>query len=173
MKQKKRTWRAWLSTSALLLFFLGSLLLGGASTYAVIGINEPIIPCGTNISTTGGATSITNPCEFCHIFLLVHNVYDFLVLIIVPPIAVVLIAIGGFMWLTAGGNEGRVKKGHSMILSVIIGLIIVYVSWLVLSFGIQLIAQKTANGAYDPAVWYNPAEWFDLKCNNTDPGARI
>lgn len=152
---------AWLKMSLLLLAAAGYLLLP-IGVFALIGIDEPLIPCGTEIETADGKTEIKNPCTFCHFFVLIQNIYNFLIFIIVPPVAVVMIAIGGFFWLTAAGSPGRVQTGHRIILSVLAGLVIMYVAWLVISFGISLIAKNVV--VYDPAVWYNPTEWFDPKC---------
>lgn len=60
-------------------------------------------------------------------------------------IAVVLILIGGFMWMTAGGNEDRVKKGRQFIINGIIGLVIILAAYAIASFVITNL--QTATGA--------------------------
>ena len=40
-------------------------------------------------------------------------------------IAVIIILIAGFLWMTAGGNDDRVKKAKTMMVQGLIGLIIV------------------------------------------------
>lgn len=170
MKQKKYTfpeWRKFLFLVSCLLF-----LASVESAFAVIGIDEPLIPCGTEIVTTSGKTSIANPCTFCHFFKLIQNVYNFFVFVIVPPIAVLLVAIGGFFWLSSGGSESRAKKGMGILVAVLWGLVIVYVSWLLISFVLDLAASTITNplktgetkATYSPAVWYDPTSWFKLSC---------
>ncbi len=56
-------------------------------------------------------------------------------------IAVVMIIIGGFTWLTAGGNEEKVDKAKKIISAAVIGLIIVLLAWAVVIF----VAKTTAN----------------------------
>lgn len=125
---------------------------------ALIGINEPIIPCGLEGQ---------DPCNFCHFFQLVQNGYNFIVFVIAPPLAIALVAIGSFLWITAGADEGNVKKGQKMLGGVAWGLVMVYVSWLVISFVIGQVAKGTA--AYDPAKWWNPTTWFEVGCG-AEPG---
>jgi len=53
-------------------------------------------------------------------------------------IAVAVILYGGFVWLTAGGNDDRVGKAKKLIVAGIIGLIIVIsafaiVQWIITS----------------------------------------
>ncbi|MFW0862712.1 MAG: hypothetical protein ACKKL6_03980 [Candidatus Komeilibacteria bacterium] len=58
-------------------------------------------------------------------------------------IAVILILIGGFMWMTAGGNEDRVKKGRQFIINGVIGLIIILAAYAIASFVITNIQGAT------------------------------
>jgi hypothetical protein len=44
-------------------------------------------------------------------------------------IAVVIILIGGFKWMTAGGNEDKIGEAKKMIIQGIIGLVIVLAAW--------------------------------------------
>jgi hypothetical protein len=56
-------------------------------------------------------------------------------------VAVVMVIIGGFTWLTAGGNEEKVDKAKKIISAAVIGLIIVLLAWAVVIF----VAKTTAN----------------------------
>jgi len=56
-------------------------------------------------------------------------------------IAVVMIIIGGFTWLTAGGNEEKVDKAKKIISAAVVGLIIVLLAWAIVIF----VARTTAN----------------------------
>ena len=60
-------------------------------------------------------------------------------------IAVVIILIGGFMWMTAGGNEERVKKGRQFIINGVIGLVIILAAYAIAKFVIENL--QTATGA--------------------------
>ena len=57
-----------------------------------------------------------------------------LVLGLLALIAVIMVIIGGFTWLTAGGNEEKVDKAKKIISAAVIGLIIVLLAWAVVIF---------------------------------------
>lgn len=52
-------------------------------------------------------------------------------------IAVIIILIGGFMWMTAGGNEEKVGKGRKYIINGIIGLVIVLAAYAIAAWVIS------------------------------------
>lgn len=60
-------------------------------------------------------------------------------------IAVVIILIGGFKWMTAGGNEDKVAEARKMIGYGVIGLIIILAAWAVATFVINTIYTATQN----------------------------
>ncbi|OGY45659.1 MAG: hypothetical protein A3J62_00640 [Candidatus Buchananbacteria bacterium RIFCSPHIGHO2_02_FULL_38_8] len=60
-------------------------------------------------------------------------------------IAVLIVLYGGFVWMTAGGNEEKVGTAKKIITAGIIGLVIIFIAYAIASFVIgQLI---TATGA--------------------------
>jgi cytochrome bd-type quinol oxidase subunit 2 len=61
-------------------------------------------------------------------------------------IAVVFIIYGGFVWLTAGGNEDRVEKAKQIITAAVIGLIVILLAWAIVIF----VARTTANVTREP-----------------------
>jgi cytochrome bd-type quinol oxidase subunit 2 len=64
-----------------------------------------------------------------------------LVLGLLALIAVIMVIIGGFTWLTAGGNEEKVDKAKKIISAAVIGLIIVLLAWAIVIF----VANTTVN----------------------------
>lgn len=62
-------------------------------------------------------------------------------------ITVVVILIGGFTWMTAGGNEEKVGEAKKFIYSGIIGLVIILSAYAIASFVItQLVVATTTPG---------------------------
>ncbi|MBI3957090.1 MAG: hypothetical protein HY340_03835 [Candidatus Kerfeldbacteria bacterium] len=49
-------------------------------------------------------------------------------------IAVIMILIGGFQWMTASGNEEKVEKAKKIISAAIVGLIIILLAWAIVNF---------------------------------------
>lgn len=63
------------------------------------------------------------------------------VLGILALVAVVMVIIGGFQWLTSAGNEEKIERAKRVISSAVIGLIIVLLAWAIVIF----VANTTAN----------------------------
>lgn len=49
-------------------------------------------------------------------------------------IAVIMILVGGFQWMTASGNEEKVEKAKKVISAAIVGLIIILLAWAIVNF---------------------------------------
>lgn len=60
-------------------------------------------------------------------------------------IAVVMIIIGGFTWLTAGGNEEKVDKAKKTISAAVVGMIIIILAWAIVLFVARTTANVTTN----------------------------
>jgi len=61
-------------------------------------------------------------------------------------IAVIIILIGGFKWMTAGGNEDKVAEAKKMLGYGVIGMVIVLAAWGVATFVVNSIYQATVIG---------------------------
>ena len=62
-------------------------------------------------------------------------------------VAVVIVLIGGFYWMTAGGDESRVETGKKWIFSGIIGLAIILSAYALTSFVINNLLAATGGAA--------------------------
>lgn len=60
-------------------------------------------------------------------------------------IAVIIILLGGFKWMTAGGNDDKVKDAKKLIFSGIIGLVIIISAFAIASFVISSIISATSS----------------------------
>ncbi|HZJ40909.1 MAG TPA: hypothetical protein VFD16_01430 [Candidatus Saccharimonadales bacterium] len=59
-------------------------------------------------------------------------------------IAVVIILMGGFKWMTAAGNEDKVSEAKKLLGAGVVGLAIVLAAWAVATFIINSIYNATA-----------------------------
>ena len=59
-------------------------------------------------------------------------------------IAVVLVLYGGFMWMTAAGNEERVTKAKQILTAALIGLVIIIMAWGLTRFVMDELMRVTA-----------------------------
>lgn len=73
-------------------------------------------------------------CDFNDLTTLVNKVIDFLLVTVAFPISAALFAYAGFLYLTAAGDEGQVKKAHGVFLNVFWGLIFALAAWLIIDF---------------------------------------
>ena len=62
-------------------------------------------------------------------------------------IAVIIILMGGFKWMTAGGNQDKVDEAKKLITAGIIGLVIILASFGIATFIINSLAGATGVGS--------------------------
>ena len=48
--------------------------------------------------------------------------------------AVIMVIFGGFTWMTASGNEEKIDKAKKVLKAAVIGLIIILLSWAIVTF---------------------------------------
>jgi len=61
-------------------------------------------------------------------------------------VAVVIILLGGFKWMTAGGGEDKVAEAKKLIGAGIIGLVIILAAWGIAKFVIEKLYTATGAG---------------------------
>lgn len=101
------------------LFLITGLFLFSASP--VLAFCEGgLVPCG---QTAG------NPCNFCHIFVLIANVVNYVLTCLVPIVAALMIIIGGLYLLVSGPSPEKLSKAKAILTAAIIGLFIIFLAW--------------------------------------------
>ncbi|MBI4652684.1 hypothetical protein HY750_00290 [Candidatus Kuenenbacteria bacterium] len=91
-----------------------------------VGIKEQGINQETNLKTTiGKAVKV--------------------VLLFLGIIAIIMIIIGGLMWMTAGGNEERAKKARGILINAIIGLLIVLLAYVITYWIVDTLGKEVLN----------------------------
>ena len=99
---------------------------------AVPAIASAQVNVGDEIGTTFGLGSADLESTIINV---VQWVLGFLGLV-----AVIMILIGGFQWMTAGGNEEKVASAKKIISAAVIGLIVVLLAWAIVIF---VVSQTT------------------------------
>ena len=140
MKNKKKIFEKFLILFILLLLF--NLAPGIALAQ--------LVPCGGEGQPA---------CEFCHIFVLLDNIVKFVLQDLVPPIAALMLVIAGGMYFMAAGDPSKVGKAKSVLTSVVMGLLIIYGAYLLVSLFF------TAIGVNE---WTGLQNWFIYPC---EPGS--
>lgn len=60
-------------------------------------------------------------------------------------VAVVIVLYGGFLWMTAAGNEDRIEKAKKMIVAGVIGLAIILSAYAIARFVVDSLITATGN----------------------------
>lgn len=111
-----------------------------------------LVPCGT-----GPAGEC--PCQLCDFFVMAGKIVNFLLFTIVPPLAVLMVVIGGaFFILGSGYDPSLVSKGKAILSSVAIGLLLVYGSWVIVN--LFFVAIGLAQTDLGNAI----SQWFVFPC---------
>ncbi len=129
-------------------FFISALL---TSFFLPVVAFGALVTCGT---------STTAPCTICDFYQLVKTLTDFLLIIIVP-LAILALAVGGIYLLAAGGRESWVSRGKEIIWSAVIGVLIALVAWIAVNTIMSLLI--------DPVTF--PLPWNQFPSCSTAPGS--
>lgn len=62
---------------------------------------------------------------------------------VVGSLALAMFLYGGFLWLTAGGNPDRIKKGKEIFIWSVLGLALIFGSYIAVNFVIVTITGGT------------------------------
>lgn len=127
---KKQLYTGLVSASALAAMALP--LAAGAVSTSPLGVGDTGIGYGAYTGLSGTDLRIT-------IANIIRTAMGLLGII-----AVLIILYGGFMWMTAAGNDDRVGKAKQIITAGIIGLLIIITSYAIASFVVSSLVQATA-----------------------------
>lgn len=123
----------------------------GAATTAPTAVpsgSQVIDPCGG----TNGILS-TNLKGICNLNL--GNVVGKFILyafMFGAIIALLYLLWGGFKWITSGGDTKGVEGARSHIIAAIIGLIVIFLSYLILNFVIKILTGSDLNQLVFPSL---------------------
>ena len=93
----------------------------------------PILPCGTSGKPA---------CTLCHLWQLASNIINFVVFNLSLPVAMLLFAVAGVIFMISGGDENKVTLAKTIFTNVVIGLLIIFCSWLIVDSLIKTIARS-------------------------------
>lgn len=124
---------------------------------------EGLVPCGLGktiwekgkIDSNGrcayqsAASTLTDKqkegvsCQFCHFFVMMNGIISFVLINIVPYVAVLMLVVGGGMFYFAGGSASLLQRGKDLMKNVIWGLVLIYGSYILV--GLALAALGVTN----------------------------
>src|SRR4051812_12870298 len=124
-----------LRSSILILLMLAGLISVPSFALAQKTVSG-LIPCGNVEVAPPGSTGpggMVDPDEACgyeDLIALAQTVINFLIFGLAAPLAAIMFAYAGFLYVTNGGNESRIKEAHDIFLYVFWGLILALAAWL-------------------------------------------
>jgi hypothetical protein len=83
-------------------------------------------------------------CQLNDVGLLAINISRW-ILGIVGSLSLLAFVYGGVLWLISGGNRETVQKGRQVMIGAVIGLAIVFSSYLIISFVLNAIGSSYAD----------------------------
>ena len=104
-------------------------------------VTSGLVPCGNDV--VNGST--TDMCTYADLITLVTNVINFLIFKIAAPLAAIMFVYAGFLYITNGGNESKIKQAHGYFLAVFWGLVVALAAWLIINFVLQFLVKGTFN----------------------------
>ncbi len=71
---------------------------------------------------------------------------------IAGSLALLFFIYGGFLWLTSGGSPDKIKKGRDVFLWSVVGLVIIFSSYMMVDFVIKALTKSQTNVQSDACV---------------------
>jgi len=102
---------------------------------------NPFTTAQNNVTAVGGAAGIAQG----NLMTIIGNIIN-VALGFLGVVFLVIILYAGFLWMTAGGEEEKVKKAKSLIFQGIIGLVIIVAAYAISSFVMGSLYNATQNG---------------------------
>ena len=98
----------------------------------------PVITMGQTYDPSQGLVPCGNPgqedCSIKYFFTMLALIFDFTVKWVATPLAILMLTIGGIMIMISAGNPNLAGTGKKILWVSIIGLALVFCSWLIVNF---------------------------------------
>ncbi len=98
-----------------------------------LNTSHGIVPCGSPCC----------PCTLCHFFVLIERVLEFIFFNITPPLALLMLIIGGGMFMLAAGDPTKISTARRIITNTLIGVVIIYGAFFLVGLLLQSINLNT------------------------------
>lgn len=105
-----------------------------------------LVPCGTESYKKGEVVNgenveylIKNPCTFSSIFVLINNVINFLLFVIALPVAAIMLAYAGFLFMFSGMQPEARSKAKRIFGKVVFGFVLAAAAWLIVHLVLSVL----------------------------------
>ena len=135
------------------IFLLIIFLFGGVIFPSAFSVANGIVPCG-------------NPgqpeCTLCALFQMIDNLFDFVLFKLIPPVALLILIIGFFIYILSSGDPDRISLANKLFTSVAIGILITYGAFLLLGLFFHAIGLADWTTNIYQSWWKNG--FFQINC---------
>jgi hypothetical protein len=107
----------------------------------LVSAQAPFVRCGN---------SGQKCCSICDLFATLGYIYNFLVLSIATPLAILGVLIGAVLIMVSAGNPQMLGLGKKIFYGAIIGMVLVFCSWLIINTLLSAIG-------FNMGTWWNPS----------------
>jgi hypothetical protein len=121
---------------------------------------KPVV-ANTNASSTPPITGTVNrgsskglvpncapDCNFNDLITLVNKVISFLLFYLATPLAGIIFAWAGFIYITSGGDTSKIKKAKTMLTNVLVGYVIALAAWLIVKTILNILGVDPSIDTY-------------------------
>lgn len=85
-------------------------------------------------------------CQLCHGFVMINNAISYFLIYIIPPLAILMIIIGGIMFYAGGMSPKQIERGKAIIKTVLIGIALIYGAYLIVGTFLNIIGVTEYSG---------------------------
>lgn len=97
---------------------------------------QPLVPCGTQANPQA--------CNFASLLVLIQNLTQFLLFLAVP-VATLLFAYAGYLYVTDAGREENLRKAKSIFFAAFWGVVLMASAWLIIKVIVTTLAPGAAS----------------------------
>ncbi len=128
-------------------------------------VSAELVPCGMSGDDPSTTFYENCPCTFCHFFVMFNRIIDFVLIDIVPAVAVLLLVIAGIYFFTAAGDPNKLGEAKKIITAVVLGLLIIFSSWIFINMFFDFIGVSEWTGLRQG--------WWQIDCPVPNPDTDI
>lgn len=110
---------------AVILFALPFFALAQSGGLTLFGVN---LNCDPSLPPDD---SMGNGCGLQEVIIFMNGILKFLLNTVIGPVAVLMLVMGGYYFLTAAGSTERIEKGKKIITVALIGVVIAAVAGII------------------------------------------
>jgi len=84
-------------------------------------------------------------CQLCHFFLMIDNTVDYVVIKLVPLLAIFMLVVAGIMFYLGGVRPELLSRAKVLIKGVVIGLLLIYGAYMIVNIFLTVLGAAHVN----------------------------